>query len=87
MKNEKYKSLDSVSLINLFKGFIDFYINYKSTFKINISSDKQIKNDSKEQEYIFSIEDPFDKMHNPGDRPKPEKKYEIEYIQQSFQKS
>ena len=76
MKDKKYESLDKVPLISLFKGFIDFYVNYKNTYKISISQDTQIKNDSKEQEYLFSMEDPFDKMHNPGDRPKPEKKYD-----------
>lgn len=67
-------------MIFLFKGFIDFYINYNKTFKISISSDKEIKNDFKEQEYVFSIEDPFDRMHNPGDRPKPEKKIDVDII-------
>jgi hypothetical protein len=38
-------------------------------------------------DYLFSIEDPFDIKHNPGDRPNNENLKYLESIKQEFKKA
>jgi len=56
--------------VQLLKGFFKFYKNKKKFEKITLSVKEGIhrerKEDSHEQEYLYSIEDPFDIKHNPG---------------------
>jgi hypothetical protein len=62
--------LEDSKLYDLLKGFFKFYSYIDDggfRYRINISSDeRQIARNS---QYVFDIEDPFDRMHNPGDRP------------------
>ena len=80
MKSSKEKSrakypdrkyVDDLSLGDLFREFIEFY--YKNPNKRIISLDlhteiRQIPHYN--PEFCFNIEDPFDVMHNPGNKSK-----------------
>ena len=72
MQENKYSSFDEISLWELLYQFWEHYVEFidaKTNEKISISSDIPVKS-TEENTYCFSLEDPFDIMHNPGDRPK-----------------
>ena len=64
-------NFDDIKLSDLLLGFLKFYDGFhQKKIKVDISK-QEIRNiDSSEPDYVFSIEDPFDRMHNPGDRPR-----------------
>lgn len=71
--------------INLFQLFIDFLIFYKqdgvfinTNMRCNIKKgDIDFKIKKEEDNYLYSIKDPFDKTHNPGDRLSKQKHWNI----------
>jgi len=69
MKEHGFKE-NKKAAIQLLKGFFKFYKNKKKFQNITLSVKEgrhlERKEESNEQEHLYSIEDPFDIKHNPG---------------------
>jgi len=65
---KKQYSQNQLTDVELLKEFFAFYSHYENfkTIKLSVSEGKHEQRPSKEEGFLYSIQDPFDTHHNPG---------------------
>ncbi len=60
----------NLNLYQLLEDFFNYYKQFKLCDKVSINRHEILQREYYDEDFLFSIEDPFDIKHNPGDRPK-----------------
>ena len=73
MQNNNFIPEENLNLLQLFIEFLTFYkrdgVFINTNMRCNVKKgDIDFKIKKEEDNYLYSIKDPFDKTHNPGDR-------------------